>query len=190
MDIGCSHPGTQPHPVHPWLLPKQKVAGSSPVSRSARSLCESLGKRRLMPIELLPNSPEWPVRYERLAEALRQALGCVAVRVDQIRSTALPGLAAKGVIDIQVSVRALEPEGPHRWPFERRDHASRPDDELERRLGTSNQTVGRRLPNIHPWVAGGPLEVASLGISRFPAAPFPNHQGICASQETGQCSIR
>lgn len=108
-----------------------------------------------MPIELLPDSPEWPVRYERLAEALRQALGCVAVRVDQIGSTALSGLAAKGVIDIQVSVRSLEPEGPHRWPFERRGYASRPDDELERRLCTSNQTVGRRLLNIHPWVAGG-----------------------------------
>jgi hypothetical protein len=108
-----------------------------------------------MPIELLPDGPEWPVRYERQAEALRQALGCVAVRVDQIGSTALPGLAAKGGIDIQVSVRSWEPDGPHRWPFERRGYASRPDDELERRLCTSNQTVGRRLLNIHPWVAGG-----------------------------------
>ena len=143
-----------------------------------------------MPIELLPDSPEWPVRYERLAEALRQTLGCVAVRVDQIGSTALPGLAAKGVIDIQVGVCSLEPEGPHRWPFERLGYASRPDEELERRLCTSNQTVGRRLLNIHPWVAGGLLGVASLGISRSPAAPFANHQGICAAQETAQCSIR
>ena len=87
-----------------------------------------------MPIELLPDSSEWPVRYQRLSEALRQALGCAAVRVDQIGSTALPGLAAQGVIDIQVSVRSLEPEGPHRWPFERLGYASRPDDELKRRL--------------------------------------------------------
>jgi hypothetical protein len=108
-----------------------------------------------MPIELLPDSSEWPVRYQRLSEALRQALGCAAVRVDQIGSTALPGLAAQGVIDIQVSVRSSEPEGPHRWPFERLGYASRPDDELERRLCTSNQTVGRRLLNIRPWVAGG-----------------------------------
>ena len=108
-----------------------------------------------MPIELLPDGPEWPVRYQRQAEVLRQALGCVAVRVDQIGSTALSGLAAKGVIDIQVSVRALEPEGPHRWPFERLGYASRPDDELEHRLFTLNESGGRRLVNIHTCGAGG-----------------------------------
>jgi GrpB-like predicted nucleotidyltransferase (UPF0157 family) len=37
------------------------------------------------------------------------ALGPVALRIDHHGSTAVPGLAAKPVIDIQVSVRRLQP---------------------------------------------------------------------------------
>jgi len=60
----------------------------------------------------------WPTRFGELAAAMREALGDVAVRIDHIGSTSVPGLAAKPVIDIQVSVRNLEPVDPFRIPLE------------------------------------------------------------------------
>jgi GrpB-like predicted nucleotidyltransferase (UPF0157 family) len=52
---------------------------------------------------------DWPARFSNLATAMREALGDVAVRIDHIGSTSVPGLAAKPIIDMQVSVRSLEP---------------------------------------------------------------------------------
>ncbi len=49
----------------------------------------------------------WPEEFAELAAVLRSAFGTAALRIDHIGSTAVPGLAAKDVIDIQVTVAAL-----------------------------------------------------------------------------------
>lgn len=59
-------------------------------------------------IRLVPHDPAWPARFEAEAARLRVALGARALRVEHVGSTAVPGLAAKPVIDIQVSVPALD----------------------------------------------------------------------------------
>ena len=69
-------------------------------------------------IEIAPYDPAWAERFTREAERLRGALGAVAVRIDHVGSTSVPGLAAKPVIDIQISVRRLEPMTPYRAPLE------------------------------------------------------------------------
>ena len=61
-------------------------------------------------IVIVPYQREWPEEFERLGRALRAALGGLAVRVDHIGSTAVPGLAAKNIIDIQVTASALTAE--------------------------------------------------------------------------------
>jgi GrpB-like predicted nucleotidyltransferase (UPF0157 family) len=55
----------------------------------------------------------WPVIFGRLGTQLRAALGGVALRIDHIGSTAVPGLAAKPIVDVQISVERLEPPHPH-----------------------------------------------------------------------------
>ncbi|HYH11746.1 MAG TPA: GrpB family protein [Thermomicrobiales bacterium] len=70
------------------------------------------------PVIVVPYSAEWPERFRALGGELRRALGDVAVRIDHIGSTSVPGLAAKPVIDIQVSVESLEPFEPIRRPLE------------------------------------------------------------------------
>lgn len=60
--------------------------------------------------ELVPYRPEWPGEFRVLAEHLRGALGTVALRVDHIGSTSVPGLTAKDRIDIQVTVQDFAPE--------------------------------------------------------------------------------
>jgi GrpB-like predicted nucleotidyltransferase (UPF0157 family) len=58
---------------------------------------------------IAPYDPRWPAEFERERDRIAAALGALAVRIDHDGSTAVPGLAAKPVIDIQVSVRRLHP---------------------------------------------------------------------------------
>ena len=53
-------------------------------------------------------SIEWPRLYEHELALLRKALGNEIVRAHHIGSTAVPGLAAKPVIDILLEVRSVE----------------------------------------------------------------------------------
>lgn len=52
-------------------------------------------------------SPEWPNKFARKAAAIRQTLGDHALRIDHIGSTSIEGLAAKPIIDIQISIADL-----------------------------------------------------------------------------------
>lgn len=60
-------------------------------------------------IVIHPYSDEWPALFEAEARSLANVLGGLALRIEHVGSTAVPGLAAKPVIDIQVSVPSLEP---------------------------------------------------------------------------------
>jgi len=72
---------------------------------------------RNITLELVPYDPGWPSAFDAEAARLRRALGKLALRVDHNGSTAIPGLAAKTVIDIQVSVAALQPMEAYKTPL-------------------------------------------------------------------------
>jgi GrpB-like predicted nucleotidyltransferase (UPF0157 family) len=74
--------------------------------------------RTAQDLTVLRYDPEWSVSFAELGGRLRSALGKVALRIDHIGSTAVPGLAAKPIIDVQVSVASLEPIDPFRSPLE------------------------------------------------------------------------
>lgn len=59
-------------------------------------------------IEIVPYDERWPVEFEAIAAHMRQGLGDLAVRIDHVGSTSVPGLPAKDIIDIQISVAALD----------------------------------------------------------------------------------
>jgi GrpB-like predicted nucleotidyltransferase (UPF0157 family) len=48
--------------------------------------------------------PEWPARFERISALVGPAVQGVAVRIDHVGSTSVPGLAAKPIIDMDVVV--------------------------------------------------------------------------------------
>jgi GrpB-like predicted nucleotidyltransferase (UPF0157 family) len=56
------------------------------------------------PVALVDYDPSWPDRYSALAGEVRAALGDVVLDIDHVGSTAVPGLAAKDVIDIDLTV--------------------------------------------------------------------------------------
>src|SRR5215208_6435868 len=51
-------------------------------------------------VEIASYDPAWPAMYEREAERLRRALSHLPFRVDHVGSTAVPGLAAKPIVDV------------------------------------------------------------------------------------------
>ena len=60
-------------------------------------------------ISIAPYDPEWPNLYENEAASLRRKLPLSVVsRIEHFGSTAVPGLAAKPVIDMLVQVSSLE----------------------------------------------------------------------------------
>ncbi|MCG7843990.1 MAG: GrpB family protein [Methanomassiliicoccales archaeon] len=59
-------------------------------------------------IELSDPDPRWPVRFVHERDLLKGTLGDIAITIDHIGSTAVPGLKAKPVIDIMLSVKDLE----------------------------------------------------------------------------------
>jgi GrpB-like predicted nucleotidyltransferase (UPF0157 family) len=59
-------------------------------------------------IEIEPYSDRWPRDFQEIGVVIREAMGDLALRVDHIGSTSVPGLAAKDVIDVQVTVRELD----------------------------------------------------------------------------------
>lgn len=60
------------------------------------------------PHDPVPADPDWPAQAARIAARLNTACGHRAVRIDHIGSTAVPGMDARDIIDMQISVASLE----------------------------------------------------------------------------------
>lgn len=59
-------------------------------------------------VSIIAPQAHWPAEFAAISQRLRAALGDLALRIDHIGSTSVPGLAAKDVIDIQVTVAELD----------------------------------------------------------------------------------
>jgi len=62
----------------------------------------------VIPIEVLPYDPHWPSLYEQARREILDVISPYVTRIEHIGSTAVPGLAAKPVIDILIGVRILQ----------------------------------------------------------------------------------
>jgi GrpB-like predicted nucleotidyltransferase (UPF0157 family) len=56
------------------------------------------------PIALAEYDPGWPAMFAREADRIRAVLGSLAVLIEHVGSTSVPGLAAKPIIDIVLAV--------------------------------------------------------------------------------------
>jgi GrpB-like predicted nucleotidyltransferase (UPF0157 family) len=62
----------------------------------------------MAPVVIVEYSPAWPTRFRQLAEQVIDSLGSFAIAVEHVGSTAVPGLAAKPVIDMNVVVQPAD----------------------------------------------------------------------------------
>lgn len=117
-------------------------------------------------IAICDYQPAWPQEFALLAVALQETLGPLALHIDHIGSTAVPGLGAKDVIDVQITVQSLTEEvwqrlndaGYRPFPGIRRDHTPQGAD-LDPALWAKfffNERPGERRANIHVRVLGNP----------------------------------
>lgn len=82
-------------------------------------------ERAADPIEIVPYDPGWSVKFEDMRARLAAGLGPEAVRIEHVGSTAIPGLAAKPVIDIQISVPDVNDQEAFKAPIENQGFALR-----------------------------------------------------------------
>jgi GrpB-like predicted nucleotidyltransferase (UPF0157 family) len=70
-------------------------------------------ERPTEPLVVVGYDPAWPHTYQRWRSRVAAALGPTATRIEYVGSTSVPGLAAKSIVDIQVSV--ADPGGEPRY---------------------------------------------------------------------------
>ena len=104
-------------------------------------------------VEVVDHDPAWAAAFASIGGALREALGAVAVRIDHIGSTAVPGLAAKPVVDVQISVASLEPADGFRVPLQALGYVHRADNP-ERTKRYFREPPGQRRTHVHVRRAG------------------------------------
>lgn len=149
-------------------------------------------------IEIVPYREEWPAEFALIGGAIREALGGDALAIHHIGSTSVPGLAAKDVIDVQLTV--ADHEVPVEEPLVRSGFRKRegiffdhcppgmelPPEELakrllggrERRIHLHVRQAGRfnqRYPLLcrdylraHPLAAAAYAEIKQQLARRFP----------------------
>jgi GrpB-like predicted nucleotidyltransferase (UPF0157 family) len=64
--------------------------------------------RKSRPVVIADYQERWPDEFRDIAGRIRGAVGSAALRIDHIGSTAVVGLGAKDVIDVQITVADLD----------------------------------------------------------------------------------
>ena len=59
-------------------------------------------------VSILDYDPSWQGEFGGLANQIRATVGNSVLRIDHIGSTSIPGLAAKNIIDVQITVSDIE----------------------------------------------------------------------------------
>jgi GrpB-like predicted nucleotidyltransferase (UPF0157 family) len=126
-------------------------------------------------VDVRPYDPSWERRGQGWADELRAALGRRALRADHIGSTAIPGMAAKPVFDVQVSVEDLsEAADAFNAPLVERGFVQRPffQDHIPAGHTEPPERWSKRLwirhgpsrdaVNLHVRVRGAPNERLAL----------------------------
>jgi GrpB-like predicted nucleotidyltransferase (UPF0157 family) len=126
--------------------------------------------RKSKPVIVVPYRTDWPAEFRRRAAEMRAVLGGEALRIDHIGSTAVPGLAAKDIIDVQVTVRALGDSEPWAARFKAAGYQPRPEIQSD---------------HVPPWFQGDPREWEKRYV-REPATEQRTHIHIRAAGRENQ----
>ena len=125
-------------------------------------------------VEIREYDPGWPRAFRDIAGGLRDTLGDIALRIDHVGSTSVPGLASKDVIDVQVSVAdemslgtgasSLEADGWSRRVDLASDHHVAGISTEERAWGKAvfTEPSGHRRVNLHVRMEGRPNQRYAL----------------------------
>ena len=104
-------------------------------------------------IALTEYDPSWPTAYAEVAERVRRALGDQVLDLEHVGSTAVPGLAAKPIIDLDLTVADSTDESAYRAPLEAEGFTL----VLRERHWHEHRAFSHEAPraNLHVWGPGG-----------------------------------
>ena len=100
-----------------------------------------IGGREKREILIVDYDPMWPERFEAQRARIEHSLGSRALRVDHVGSTSVPGLAAKPIIDIDVSVTDPDDELAYLADLEETGYVLRVRESGHRMLRTPERDV-------------------------------------------------
>jgi GrpB-like predicted nucleotidyltransferase (UPF0157 family) len=109
--------GLKPHEL-PLAERRELVGRATPLMWAGFEYNERSKPRERQPVDVVAYDQGWPERFEAWRGRLAELLGPVALRIEHVGSTSVPGLAAKPVVDIQVSVVDLSDEDLYVPPCE------------------------------------------------------------------------
>lgn len=101
--------------VHPLWRPFEQPSPDQIRRARVEPDDEARWKRR---VEVVPPDPNWPAQFELVAETIRSALGGRALAIEHVGSTAVPGLSAKPIIDVDLTVADAADESSYLPPLE------------------------------------------------------------------------
>jgi GrpB-like predicted nucleotidyltransferase (UPF0157 family) len=110
-----------------------------------------IGGREHRRIVIAEYDPSWPARFEEERQRIAAALEATAIRVEHIGSTAVPGLAAKPIIDVLVTVANPEDEAAFVPRLEAAGYELRVREPGHRMFRTPERDV-----HVHIWADGDP----------------------------------
>jgi GrpB-like predicted nucleotidyltransferase (UPF0157 family) len=107
--------------------------------------------------------PAWAARFEQVQASLREALGPRARRIEHFGSTAVPGLGAKGIIDVLVCVEDADDEDAYGPALEAHGYAIRlrqdghrmyrtPEDDVHIHVFTDASEAARTRLLFRDWL--------------------------------------
>jgi len=108
-----------------------------------------VGGREPATIRVVSYDSSWPGRFEAERLRLRSALGDQAGRIEHIGSTAVPGLAAKPIVDILVEMDDVEDESSYLGALEAAGYRLRVREPGHRMFRTPARDV-----HVHLWPTG------------------------------------
>ena len=131
-------------------------------------------------VRIVPSAPAWPARARAEMGRISAALGTAAVRLEHVGSTAVPGLAAKPIVDLQLSVAAIAHRHEYVEPLERLGYLFAPAPEWPDHHFFAKPPERPRTYHVHVCQVGSRHEARHLAVRDFLRA----HAGEAAAYAT------
>jgi GrpB-like predicted nucleotidyltransferase (UPF0157 family) len=118
-------------------------------------------------IRIVEHDPDWAAQAQAELSRLAEAAGSAAVRLEHVGSTAVPGLAAKPILDLQMSVTAIEPRGRYVPHLERLGYLFVPDPESPDFHLFAKPAKRPRSHHLHVCETGSEHEFSHLAVRDY-----------------------
>jgi GrpB-like predicted nucleotidyltransferase (UPF0157 family) len=118
-------------------------------------------------IRIVAYDAGWAAQGKAELRRIEKALGPLALRLEHVGSTAVPGLTAKPIIDLQVSVDTLEPRSRYVEPLERLGYLFVPDPESPDLHFFARPPARPRSHHLHVCVRDSQHELRHLAVRDF-----------------------